>query len=123
MASDSPYVAQLEETAARVAQKVGLASYKMIYQSRSGNPRDPWLEPDVLDALDVEARAGVQDVLISPIGFLCDHVEVLYDLDIEARDKCKELGLRLHRVPTLSQHPAFIRALADAVEAALNGKP
>ncbi len=122
MAQESPYVAQLQQTAARVAQKLGLASYKLIYQSRSGNPRDPWLEPDVLDALASEAAAGVKDVVISPIGFLCDHVEVLYDLDIEARAKCEELAIRLHRVPTLSQHPAFIRALADAVQAALESE-
>lgn len=116
MAKDSPYVAQLEETARRVAQKVGIGSYQLIYQSRSGNPRDPWLEPDVLDVLDAEARAGRKDVVIAPIGFLCDHVEVLFDLDIEAKQKAEALGMRVHRAPTLSAHPAFIRALADAVE-------
>lgn len=119
MAKASPYVAQLEETASRVALKLGIASYKLIYQSRSGNPRDPWLEPDVLEALATEARAGRKDVVIAPIGFLCDHVEVLYDLDVEARAKAEALGIRLHRAPTLGLHPAFIRALADAVQGAL----
>ncbi|MET0344325.1 MAG: ferrochelatase [Polyangiales bacterium] len=121
MASESPYVAQLEETARRVAEKVGRRAHRLVYQSRSGNPRDPWLEPDVLDALDEEAAAGAQQVVLAPIGFLCDHVEVLYDLDIEARQKAAELGLRLERAATVGSHPAFIGALADAVERALRG--
>ncbi|MET0285497.1 MAG: ferrochelatase [Polyangiales bacterium] len=119
MAKASPYVQQLEETARRVAEKVGVREHKLVYQSRSGSPRDPWLEPDILDALDAEARAGSRDVLVAPIGFLCDHVEVLYDLDIEAQQKARELGIQVHRVPTLGAHPAFIRTLADAVERAL----
>jgi ferrochelatase len=121
MAQASPYVQQLEETARRVAEKVGVRDFKLVYQSRSGSPRDPWLEPDILDALDVEARAGARDVLVAPIGFLCDHVEVLFDLDIEAQQKARELGIAVHRVPTLGAHPAFIRTLADAVERALGG--
>jgi ferrochelatase len=119
MANDSPYVHQLEETARRVAALVGVRSYRLVFQSRSGNPRDPWLEPDVLDALAEEAARNVRDVVIQPIGFLCDHVEVLYDLDVEAQQKAQQLGLRLHRAPTLGAHSAFIAALADAVQAAL----
>jgi protoporphyrin/coproporphyrin ferrochelatase len=118
MAKESPYVAQLEETARRTAELVGVRSHRLIYQSRSGSPRDPWLEPDVLDVLDEVKAQGAQDVLISPIGFLCDHVEVLFDLDIEAKQKCDALGIELHRVATLGTHPAFIRTLADAVERA-----
>lgn len=119
MAAESPYVAQLEETAQRVAEKAGRRQYRLVYQSRSGNPRDPWLEPDVLEALEQERARGVEDVVLAPIGFLCDHVEVLYDLDVEAKQRAAELGLRLWRAPTVSAHPAFIRELADAVEAAL----
>jgi ferrochelatase len=115
MAADSPYVAQLEQTAQRVAEKVGVADYRLVYQSRSGDPREPWLTPDVLDALDQEAGRGVQDVIIAPIGFVCDHVEVLYDLDIEAAERAAALGMRLTRAGTLGAHPAFIAALADAV--------
>jgi protoporphyrin/coproporphyrin ferrochelatase len=121
MAAESPYVAQLEETARRVAEKAGVATHRLVYQSRSGNPRDPWLSPDVLDALDEEAAQGVQHVLLAPIGFVCDHVEVLFDLDIEAKQKADALGLCLYRAPTLGTHPAFIRALADSVVAALGG--
>jgi protoporphyrin/coproporphyrin ferrochelatase len=116
MAASSPYVAQLEETARRVADKVGFRSHRLVYQSRSGNPRDPWLEPDVLDALDEEARAGRKTVVLAPIGFLCDHVEVLYDLDIEAKQRADELGLRVARARTPGSHPAFIGALTSAVE-------
>ena len=102
-----------------MAEKVGRRTYRLVYQSRSGGPRDPWLEPDVLDALDEEARAGAREVVLAPIGFLCDHVEVLYDLDIEARQKAAALGLRLERAATVGSHPAFIGALADAVQRAL----
>jgi protoporphyrin/coproporphyrin ferrochelatase len=119
MAKASPYVAQLQETARRAAEKIGITQYRLVYQSRSGSPRDPWLEPDILDALDAEKLAGARDVVVAPIGFLCDHVEVLYDLDIEAQQKARELDLRLWRVPTLGAHPAFIGALADSVERAL----
>ncbi|MDB4972571.1 MAG: hemH 2 [Myxococcaceae bacterium] len=116
MAAASPYVAQLEDTARRVAEKVGVRAHRLVYQSRSGSPRDPWLEPDVCDALEEEAARGVHDVLLAPIGFLCDHVEVLFDLDIEAKQKADALGLRLHRASTVSAHPAFIAELASAVQ-------
>lgn len=119
MASESPYVAQLEETATRVAEKVGRRGHRLVYQSRSGSPRDPWLEPDVLDALAEEAARGVRDVVLAPIGFLCDHVEVLYDLDIEAKQRADELGMRVWRSSTPASHPAFIAELASAVQRAL----
>ena len=98
---------------------MGIVEPRLVYQSRSGNPRDPWLSPDVLDALAEEAGRGAQDVVLSPIGFVCDHVEVLYDLDVEAKQKAEELGIHLHRAPTLGTHRAFIRTLADSVVAAL----
>jgi ferrochelatase len=120
MAAESPYVKQLEETAQRVADKVGLSSHRLVYQSRSGNPRDPWLEPDVLAALREEAAGGARDVVVAPIGFVCDHVEVLYDLDIEARKQAQELSLGFVRAATLSAHPSFLSALADAVVSTLS---
>jgi ferrochelatase len=119
MAQGSPYVAQLQATAERVAQKLGRKDYRLVYQSRSGNPRDAWLEPDVLDALQEEAARGVRDLVLAPIGFLCDHVEVLYDLDVEAKRKADALGIGLYRAPTLGAHPSFIAALADRVESVL----
>lgn len=115
MAQGSPYVTQLEETARRVAEKVGLSSWRLVYQSRSGNPREAWLEPDIVSALREQAAQGARAVLVAPIGFVCDHVEVLYDLDIEAAHAARALGLTLVRAQTLSAHPSFVAALADAL--------
>lgn len=114
-ARTSPYVAQLEESCRLVAARIGPGAWRLVYQSRSGRPEDPWLEPDVCDALREEAAGGTRDVLVVPIGFLSDHMEVLYDLDTEAAALAGELGLRFIRAGTVLDHPRFIRALADAV--------
>jgi len=87
----------------------------MAYTSRSGDPADPWLEPDVSDELRALKDRGASDVVVSPIGFLVDHVEVLYDLDVAARRTAEGLGLRLHRAGTAGDHPAFARLLAALV--------
>jgi ferrochelatase len=115
MAEGSPYVAQLTAAARLVAERLGLARWSVAYQSRSGSPRDPWLEPDVAGVLVDLARAGARDVVVAPIGFVADHVELLYDLDVEARRVAEDAGLRLHRAPALNDHPAFIGLLADLV--------
>jgi len=114
-AKASPYVAQLEESCAAVAARVRPRRWRLVYQSRSGRPTDPWLEPDVCDALAEEKERGTRSVVIAPIGFLSDHMEVLYDLDVEAADAARSLDLRLIRSRTVLDHPRFIRALADAV--------
>jgi len=112
MAESSPYVAQLERACARVAASVGRAEWKLVYQSRSGPPGQPWLEPDICDHL----RANPTDTIIVPIGFLSDHMEVLYDLDTEARAVCDELGVRMARARTVETHPAMIRMIAEMLE-------
>src|SRR5258705_463123 len=112
-AAQSPYVRELGETAAAIAAAAGVARWQLAYQSRSGSPRDPWLEPDVNDALRALAADGVRDVVVAPIGFVCDHVEVLYDLDVEARQTADGLGMRCARAGTGGDHPAFGPALAD----------
>jgi ferrochelatase len=117
-AEQSPYVRELGETAAAVATALGVARWELAYQSRSGNPRDPWLEPDVNDVLRRLAGDGVRDVVVAPIGFVCDHVEVLYDLDVEARQTADGLGMRLVRASTVNDHPAFVAMLADVVTTA-----
>jgi len=117
-AAASPYERELAETAAAVAAALALPGWQLAYQSRSGNPRDPWLEPDVNDALRTLAAAGARDVVVAPIGFVCDHVEVLYDLDVEARRTADALGLRFARASTVNAHPAFIDALADVIRSA-----
>ena len=104
-----------------VAERLGHPRWSVAYQSRSGSPRDPWLEPDVSDVLRALAREGVTDVVVAPIGFVCDHVEVLYDLDVEARQLAGKMGLRFHRAAAVNDHPAFIEMLADLALAALKG--
>lgn len=114
-AGSSPYVGQLEESCRAVAARVGPARWRLVYQSRSGRASDPWLEPDISDALREESAGGIQTVVVVPIGFLSDHMEVLYDLDVEAARTAKSLGIRFIRARTVLDHPRFIRALADAV--------
>ena len=111
MADSSPYVEQLEAACARVADAVGRKEWKLVYQSRSGAPGQPWLEPDICDYLR-ETRC---DTVVAPIGFLSDHMEVLYDLDTEARAVCNQLGLRMARAATVGTHPAIIRMVAELI--------
>ncbi len=121
MAEGSPYVAQFTAAARAVAAALDHARWSLAYQSRSGSPRDPWLEPDVGDVLRALGREGARDVVVAPIGFVLDHVEVLYDLDVEARRVAEDLGLRFHRAAALNDHPAFIQMLADLAKAGLGG--
>jgi protoporphyrin/coproporphyrin ferrochelatase len=115
MAAGSPYSAQLGSVAGRIAKRLAHRQWSVAYQSRSGSPREPWLEPDIGDALRALARQGVRDVVVAPIGFVCDHVEVLYDLDVEARQLAQTLGLSFHRAAAANDHPRFIEMLADLV--------
>lgn len=117
MADGSPYAAQFREASRRVAQSLGRARWTLAYQSRSGNPRDPWLGPDVGDVIEELARAGEKAVIVVPIGFVCDHVEVLYDLDVDGRQRARELGMDFYRAPALNDHPLFIDMLAEIVSA------
>jgi ferrochelatase len=112
MADSSPYVAELNAACAAVAAAVGRAEWKLVYQSRSGPPTQPWLEPDIGDYL----REIRSDVVIVPIGFLSDHMEVLYDLDTEARAICHELAVKMVRAGTAGTHPAIIELIAELVE-------
>jgi len=109
MADSSPYVRELERACAAVA---GSAEWKLVYQSRSGPPTQPWLGPDIGDYL----REVRSDVVIVPIGFLSDHMEVLYDLDTEARAICEERGVKMVRAGTAGTHPALIEMIAELVE-------
>ncbi|HEV8411956.1 MAG TPA: ferrochelatase [Bryobacteraceae bacterium] len=111
MAESSPYVRELSRACAAVAQGVGCDTWKLVYQSRSGPPGQPWLEPDI-GAYLREIRS---DVVIVPIGFLSDHMEVLYDLDTEARAICEELGVKMVRAGTAGTHPAMIQMIAEMV--------
>ncbi|MBM3756052.1 MAG: ferrochelatase [Acidobacteria bacterium] len=118
MAAGSPYVEQLHEAARLIAEG---APYRVAYQSRSGPPQIPWLEPDILDVLREEKGAGTSGVIVQPVGFLSDHMEVLYDLDHEARDLAHSLELPFVRAATAGTHPRFVRMIAELVEEYQNG--
>ena len=115
MAASAPYVEQLNEACRRVAARTGADEWSLAYQSRSGPPQVPWLEPDIGDELDRLADDGADAVIVVPIGFVADHMEVIYDLDTEARQRADTLGLRYVRVPTVGTHPAFVEMIADLV--------
>ena len=112
MARSSPYVAELEQACASVAGALGRQDWKLVWQSRSGPPSQAWLEPDICDYL----RQLRRDVVIAPIGFLSDHMEVIYDLDVAARQVADELGIRMARARTVETHPAVIEMIAEALE-------
>jgi protoporphyrin/coproporphyrin ferrochelatase len=115
MASACDYEPQLREACSAVARGVGHDRWDLVYQSRSGPPGQPWLEPDILAHLEALAVQGVRDVVVSPIGFVSDHLEVLYDLDTEAQDRARALGLRLVRVPTVSNHPGYVEMVRELI--------
>ncbi len=125
MARNCRYAEQLSESCRLVCEAVSIpqSRYGLAYQSRSGRPGDPWLESDVCDYLSELKSRGVRDVVVLPIGFLSDHVEVLYDLDVEAQDKSRELGLTMVRAATVGIHPAFVGMLADLIEERLSDRP
>ena len=114
MAERYPYERQIRESCDAIER-----AYTLVFQSRSGRPEDPWLGPDICDYLREAKARGVPGVVISPIGFICDHVEVLYDLDIEAAQVCRDIGLPMARAAAVNDHPAFIETLATAVLAVI----
>ena len=117
MAENCRYVAQLTETGRLVAEAAGVGPerWELVYQSRSGRPSDPWLEPDIVAHLRALRARGVTDAVVHPVGFLSDHVEVLYDLDDEARHACDEIGLNMVRAGTVGTHPAFVAMLGELI--------
>ena len=115
LAAACDYEAELRETAALVAFPLGRPQYSLVYQSRSGPPGQPWLEPDIVDHLRALAREGVRDVVVAPIGFLSDHMEVVYDLDLEAKARALELGLNMVRAATVGTHPRFVAMVRELV--------
>ena len=115
MAHRYPYERQILESAEAVMERIGGRAWRLVFQSRSGRPEDPWLEPDVCDYLREAARRGTRAVVVSPIGFISDHIEVLYDLGVEAAAVARDVALPLARASAVNDHPQFIAALADSV--------
>jgi ferrochelatase len=120
-ANSSRYVEQLQEACRLVAGELGRSEWRLVYQSRSGSPMQPWLGPDIGDYLQ-EIGAGA-DVVIVPIGFLSDHLEVVYDLDTEARQICDRLGIRMERAATVGVHPKFVSMIRDLILERTAGAP
>jgi len=121
MSDGCRYVPQLEESCRLVAEAAGAANWRLVYQSRSGPPTQPWLEPDICDAIRLQHAAGQTRLVIAPIGFISDHMEVLYDLDTEAADLCQELGVTMARAATVGTAPEFVAMVRDLIaERALN---
>jgi ferrochelatase len=118
MANSSPYLAQLQELARLVADQLEVPEgrWQLVFQSRSGPPHQPWLEPDVCDVIrDLGAREDVHDIVLVPIGFMSDHVEILYDLDIEAVQAAEEVGVGLTRAAAVGTHPSLVSAIRQLV--------
>ena len=123
MAHGSGYEPQLLEASRLVAEAAGTLSWDLVYQSRSGPPHVPWLEPDICAHLESLAGGGVQDVVIHPIGFLSDHMEVRYDLDTESREKAEQLGLTLVRASTVGTAPVFVAMLRELIQERMMERP
>jgi ferrochelatase len=115
MTANCDYEAQLHESCRLVAEGIGHKNWRLVYQSRSGSPAQPWLEPDICDYLAELKEAGMEDVVIAPVGFISDHMEVLYDLDTEARALCEKINLNMVRASTVGAHPAFVRMIRELI--------
>jgi ferrochelatase len=115
MAANCDYAAQLAETGGVIARALNIENWQLVYQSRSGSPSQPWLGPDVCDHLKDLRTVGVTEVVVAPIGFVSDHMEVVYDLDVEARKVADEIGIHLVRARTAGTHPAFVRMIRELI--------
>lgn len=115
MAGGCAYQAQLMEISKLLSERCGLKNWSLVYQSRSGPPQVPWLEPDILDHIRKLHSEGVKELLVHPVGFVSDHMEVVYDLDHEAHDLCTQLGMKMHRSKTAGTHPKFIKMIRELI--------
>jgi len=123
MASNCDYAAQLDETARLIAETLNVENWKVVYQSRSGSPSQPWLGPDICDHLKQLHDQGVGNVVVAPIGFVSDHMEVVYDLDVEAQQLARGLGMKLIRAATAGTHPAFVKMIRELILERVDNAP
>lgn len=124
MADASAYVEQLQDACHLVAEQIGHSEWDLVYQSRSGPPGQPWLEPDVCDHLrHLREAGGCTDVVLVPVGFLSEHMEVIYDLDVEAAELCEQIGLNLVRSSVVGCHGRFVAMIRELIEERLGEKP
>ena len=124
MAEGCRYSTQLQEASRLVMEEIGDFSWNLVYQSRSGPPSQPWLEPDVCDYLEsLQQNSEIDDVVIMPIGFVSDHMEVLFDLDTEAKEICEKIGIQMVRAKTVGTHPRFISMIRQLILERTDGQP
>jgi ferrochelatase len=123
MGGTSDYEMQLRETTRLVAASAGFEQWDLAFQSRSGPPSQPWLGPDILEHLQALHARGVSKILLAPLGFVSDHLEVLYDLDIEAAGLAASLGMKLARAQAVGTHPEFIRMVVELIEERIADAP
>jgi ferrochelatase len=126
MAENCRYEVQLAEACRLVAEGASLSpdQWELVYQSRSGSPQQPWLEPDVCDRIEeLHAAGDLHELVLVPIGFISDHMEVLFDLDTEARELCDKLGVAMQRAPTVGVHPRFIQMIRELIVERIDGAP
>jgi ferrochelatase len=123
MARSSAYERQLAEVSRLVAEISDAPSYRVAWQSRSGPPQIPWLEPDILDVLEEVAAEEKEHVIVVPAGFISDHLEVLFDLDLEAAEKAQDLGLQLVRIPAVGTDPQFIDMIRELIQDRMVNNP
>jgi len=122
MAANSPYVAQLEDSAASVAAAVGRGDWQLVFQSNNARyGGEPWLGPDIGDALEAAAAAGSSDAVVMPLGFVCDHMEVVLDLDVDAARRATAAGINLVRAGTVGAHPDYVGMVRDLILERIEG--
>lgn len=121
MADNSRYAEQLNEASRLVAEQLGHERWELVYQSRSGPPQQPWLEPDVCDRIDQLPAKGVKHVVVVPLGFVSDHMEVLFDLDTEAKEACDKHGIGFTRIPSVGVHPSFVKMIRELIQERITG--
>jgi ferrochelatase len=123
MAANCDYAMQLAETGGLIARELNVDNWQLVYQSRSGSPMQPWLGPDVLEHLKSLASAGVKEVVVAPVGFVSDHMEIVYDLDFEAQNLARELGMKMVRAATAGTHPSFVKMIRELILERVDNAP
>jgi ferrochelatase len=123
MAANCEYAAQLQETGRLIAEALQIDRWRVVYQSRSGSPSQPWLGPDIKDCLRQMNADGVKNLVVAPIGFVSDHMEVVYDLDCEAQNLAHELGMTMIRAATAGTHPAFVKMIRELILERVDNAP
>jgi ferrochelatase len=123
MAANCDYAMQLAETGGLIARTLNVDNWELVYQSRSGSPMQPWLGPDVLEHLKSLASASVKEVVVAPVGYVSDHMEIVYDLDFEAQNVARELGMKMVRASTAGTHPSFVKMIRELMLERIDNAP